>query len=92
MGRRPTIPEGAKAVSAKLPQSLQIGLHRLMLARWQKTGQKPSQNQLFIEAVRGYLQNQGVNISQIEVDVRNWVPKEERAGKIARFPKKPRSC
>jgi hypothetical protein len=91
MGRRPTTPEGAKAISARLPSSLQVGVHQLILDRWRKTGVKPSQNQLFIEALRDYLKRCGVNISQIEEDVENWTPKRERVPKIAKFPRKRRN-
>jgi hypothetical protein len=90
MGRRLTTPEGAKGVSAKLPQSLHIGIQQLMLDRWRKTGTKPSQNQVLIEALQEYLKNSGVNISQIEEDVGKWKPKEERTSKIAKFPKRRR--
>lgn len=89
MGRRPTIPKDARGVSAKLPPSLQIGVHQLILEEWKKTGRKPSQNELLIDALREYLRNYGVNISQIEDDVRKWRPKEEgRASKITKFPKR----
>jgi hypothetical protein len=91
MGRRLTTPEGAKAVSAKLPPSLQIGIHQLILDRWRKTGVKPSQSQLFIEAVRDYLKRCGVNVSQIEEDVEEWAPKQEEVPKIAKFPQKHRN-
>jgi hypothetical protein len=90
MGRRLTTPEGAVSVSAKLPPSLHIGLHQLMLDKWKATGRKPSQNQLLIEALRAYLANCGVNISQIEQAVEKWAPKENKRGKIAKFPKKRR--
>src|SRR2546427_3620699 len=88
MGRRSTTPEGAVSVSAKLPPSLQIGLHQLVLDRWKATGRRPSQNQLLIEAVREYLKNCGVDISQIEHAVGKWVPKQNKRAKIAKFPKK----
>jgi len=88
MGRRPTTPQGAKSVSAKLPQSLHIGIQQLMLDRWRKTGAKPSQNQVLIEALQEYLKNSGVNISQIEEDVGKWKPKEEGTSRIAKFPKR----
>jgi hypothetical protein len=88
MGRRLTTPKGAASVSAKLPPSLQLGVHQLILDRWKKTGRKPSQNQLFIEALREYLKNSGVDMSQIEQAVEEWTPKENRPGGIARFPKK----
>lgn len=91
MGRRPTIPEGAKGVSAKLPPSLHIGIQQLILDRWRKTGVKTGQNQVLIEALREYLKNSGMNISQIEEDVGQWRPKEERASKIAKFPKRRKS-
>jgi hypothetical protein len=90
MGRRLTTPEGAKAVSARLPPSLQIGIHQLILDRWRKSGVKPSQNQVLIEALQAYLKDCNVNISQIEEDVRKWIPKQERFSKIAKFPKKRR--
>jgi len=68
-----------------------------MLDRWRKTGAKPSQNQVLIEALQvliealqEYLKNSGVNISQIEEDVGEWKPKEERTSKIAKFPKRRR--
>ena len=88
MGRRPTTPEGSNSVSAKLPPSLQIGLHQLMLDRWKKTGQKPSQNQLLIEALHEYLKTCGIEVSQIEQEVEKWKPKKNKSGKITRFPKK----
>lgn len=90
MGRRPTIPEGAKGVSAKLPPSLHIGIQELLLDRWRKTGVKTSQNQVLIDALREYLKSSGVNISQIEEDVRKWRPKEEHPSKITKFPKRRR--
>lgn len=90
MGRRLTTPKGARSVSAKLPPSLQIGVHQLILEEWKKTGRKPSQNELLINALREYLRNCGVNISQIEEDVRKWSPKEERPSKITKFPKRRR--
>ncbi len=91
MGRPLTTPKDAKAISAKLPPSLQIGVHQLILDRWRKTGRKASQSQVLIEALQEYLKNCGVNISQIEGDVGKWAPKEERTSKIAKFPKRHRS-
>jgi len=91
MGRRQTTPQGAKGVSAKLPASLHIGIQQLILDRWRKTGHKPSQNQVLIEALQEYLKMSGLDISQIEEDVRKWRPKEERISKITRFPKRRRS-
>jgi hypothetical protein len=88
MGRRLTTPQGAKAVSAKLPPCLQIGLHQLILDRWRATGVKPSQNQLLIAALREYLEKEGVNVSQIDDDVEKWKPKRERGATITNFPKK----
>jgi hypothetical protein len=90
MGRRPTTPKGATSVSAKLPLSLQLGVHQLILDRWKKTGCKPSQNQLLIEALREYLKNCSVDVSQIEQAVEKWTPKQNRGGSVARFPKKNR--
>ncbi len=90
MGRRQTTPQGAKGVSAKLPPYLHIGIQQLLVDRWRKTGVKTSQNQVLIEALQEYLSNSGVNISQIEEDVRKWRPKEERVSKIAKFPKRRR--
>jgi hypothetical protein len=91
MGRRPTTPEGAKAVSAKLPLSLHIGIQQLILDRWRKSGRKVTQNQVLIEALEEYLKNSGVKISQIEEDVGKWEPKEERTSKITKFSNKRRS-
>ncbi len=88
MGRPPTTPEGARAVSAKLPTALHIGLQQLVLDRWKATGRRPSQNQLLIESVREYLNKCGVDISQIEHAVGKWVPKQNKRAKIAKFPKK----
>jgi hypothetical protein len=90
MGRRPTIPEGAKAVSAKLPPALQIGLQQLALNRWTQTGRKHDQNELFIEAIEEFLKNQGIEISQIEKATVQWSRKRTQSGTIAPFPKKPR--
>jgi hypothetical protein len=88
MGRHLTTPEGAVSVSAKLPPTLQIGLHQLVLDRWKATGHKPSQNQLLIEAIQEYLKKCGVDISQIEHAVGKWAPKENKRAKVAKFPKK----
>ena len=88
MGRRPTTPKGATSVSAKLPPSLQLGVHQLILDRWKKTGRKPSQNQLLIEALQEYLKNCGVDMSQIEQAVEKWTPKQNRGGSVSRFPKR----
>jgi hypothetical protein len=88
MGRRPTTPKGASSVSAKLPPSLQIGVHQLILDRWKKTGRKASQNELLIEALQQYLVNCGVDVSQIEKATEKWTPKENTSGGVTRFPKK----
>jgi hypothetical protein len=88
MGRRPTTPKGASSVSAKLPPSLQIGVHQLILDKWKKTGRKPSQNELLIDALQDYLKNCGVDVSQIEQAVEKWTPKENRSASVTRFPKK----
>lgn len=87
MGRRLTTPKDAKGVFAKLPASLQIGIHQLALERWKATGRKPSQNELFIEAVQQFLTNQSVDMSQIEEATEKWSPKRNHAGTITRFPK-----
>jgi hypothetical protein len=88
MGRRPTIPPDAKAVSAKLPQSLQIGLQQLILEKWKRTGTKPSQNELFVDAVRRYLTEEGVDLAQIEASSEKWKPKRNRRAVVTRFPKR----
>lgn len=75
-------------MSAKLPPSLQIGVQQLVLDRWRKTGQRLSQNQLLIEALREYLKNCGVDLSQIEQEVGEWTPKEKSRARITKFPKK----
>ncbi|SRR5713226_8538548 len=90
VGRPPTTPEGAKAVSAKLPTALHIGLQRLALNRWEETGRKPDQNELFIEAVDDFLKIQGIDVSQIEKKTAHWKQKQTQTGTITRFPKKPR--
>jgi hypothetical protein len=91
MGRPRTTPKNSKAISAKLPPSLQIGVHQLILDRWRKTGRKASQSELLIEALEEYLTKRGVNVSQIEQDVGKWAPKEEQVSKIAKFPRKHKS-
>lgn len=90
MGRRPTTPKGATGVSAKLPTALHIGLQRLALNRWEETGRKTDQNELFIEAVEDFLKIQGIDISQIEKKTAQWKQKQTQTGTITRFPKKPR--
>jgi hypothetical protein len=90
MGRRPTTPEGSISVSARLPPSLQIGVQQLILDRWRKTGQRTSQNQLLVEALSKYLQNCGVDVSQIEHEVGNWTPKEKNV--VTKFRKKPKGA
>ncbi len=89
MGRPPTTPKDAKAVSAKLPTALHIGLQRLALNKWEATGRKPDQNELFIEAVEDFLKIQGIDVSQIEKKTAQWKQKQTQTGTIARFPKKP---
>jgi hypothetical protein len=91
MGRPPTTPEGAKAVSAKLPTALHIGLQRLALNRWEETGRKTDQNELFIEAVEDFLKIQGIDVSQIEKKTAQWKRKQAQTGTITKFPKKLRS-
>jgi hypothetical protein len=88
MGRRPTTPKGATGVSAKLPPALQIGLHQLALNRWQQTGRKTDQNELFIEAVEDLLKSQGIDISQIEKATAQWNEKQTQTGTITTFRKK----
>jgi hypothetical protein len=85
MGRRPTTPKGASSVSAKLPPSLQIGVHQLILDKWKKTGRKPSQNELLIDALREYLKNRSIDVSQIEQAVEKWPPKENKRASVTRF-------
>jgi|SRR5882672_6911832 len=90
MGRPPTTPKDAKGVSAKLPTALHIGLQRLRLNRWEETGRKPDQNELFIEAIEDFLKVQGIDVSQIEKKTAHWKQKQTQTGTITRFPQKPR--
>lgn len=91
MGRRPTTPAGSISVSAKLPPHLQVAVQQFILDMWKKTGRKPSQNQVFAEALQEYLKNRGVDISQIEQAVGKWTPKQNRRASITKFPKKQRN-
>ncbi len=88
MGRRLTTPKGARSVSAKLPLSLQIGLHQLILDLWKRTGRKPSQNELLIDALQEYIKNNGVDVSQIDQAVEKWTPKEKSGASVTRFTRK----
>lgn len=88
MGRKPTIPEGATSVSAKLPLSLQLGVHQLILDSWRKSGHKPSQNEIFVEALREYLVNAGVDMNQIEKDTEKIAPKQNVPVRITKFPRR----
>ena len=74
-------------MSAKLPISLQLGVHQLILDIWKKTGRKPSQNQIFVDAIREFLVKSGVDMNQIEQIMQKAAPKENSVRRVARFPR-----
>jgi hypothetical protein len=79
-----------KPLYAKLPISLHIGLQKLSLERFEKTGKKPSQTELLSQAVRGLLRREQIEISQIEMRVSEWNAERGRRSKVTIFPKKPK--
>jgi hypothetical protein len=90
MGRKPTTPKDGKAISAKLPPHLQLGLHQLIGKRWEQKGLKPSQNELLVEAIGDLLRKEEINLSQKEAVVSKWDISSPVKGKIAAFPRKSR--
>lgn len=90
MGRKSTTPKNSKAISAKLSPHLQLGLHQLIGKRWEAKGNKPSQNELLVEAVEDLLEKEGISLSQKEAAVAKWNPSGPERSKIAAFPRKPR--
>jgi len=88
MGRRLTVSKDAKSVSAKLPPALQVAVHKLIGERWEKTGVRPSQNELFVEALRRFVESEGVSVSQIEDSVSKWEQAKPARKTVTPFPRK----
>jgi hypothetical protein len=59
-----------------------------MLDMWKRTGRKPSQNELLINALQEYIGNNGVDVSQIDHAVEKWTPKENSGARVTRFTNK----
>lgn len=90
MGRKSTTPKDSKAISAKLSPHMQLGLHQLIGKRWEEKGQKPSQNELFVEAIGDLLKKENISLSQKEAVVSKWNISPAEKSKIATFPRKQR--
>lgn len=84
----PKIP--TKPLYAKLPISLHIGLQKLSLEKFEKTGKKPNQTELLSQAIRGLLRHERIDLSQIELRVSEWNSEGETKSKVTIFRKKPR--
>jgi hypothetical protein len=81
MANKAKSPPDSRPLFAKLPVSLHIALQELTMRRWRKAGVKPSQRELSVEAIRRFVQAEGIEISQIEADVANWNETEKKSVK-----------
>jgi hypothetical protein len=84
-------PNGAKdprPLYAKLPISLHVALQELAIKRLRKTGTEVNQKGLLEEAIRGLVEEEGIDLSQIEADVSKWNSQQGKRAKISTFPRK----
>jgi hypothetical protein len=79
-----------KPLYVNLPISLHIGLQKLCLEKFEKTGRKHNQKQLVAQAIRGLLKRERIDLTEIENRVSEWDAGAPPKSNVTPFPKKPR--
>lgn len=77
-----------KPLYAKLPISLHVALQELANKRLRKLGIEVDQKDLLAEAIQKLVEEEGIDLSQIEVDVSKWNSQERKLAKISTIPRK----
>jgi hypothetical protein len=90
MHRRSPAKVPTKPLYAKLPMTLHIGLQKLALENFEKTGRKLKQTELLVQAIRDFLRRAGIDISQIEARVSDWDINDVKKSNVTIFRKKPK--
>jgi len=77
-----------KPLYAKLPISLHVALQEVATRRLRKSGTEFDQKELLEEAIRKFVEQEGIELSQIEADVSKWNTPQRKMAKISTIPRK----